>query len=173
MKAYFSWISFIVLCCLPLSLQAEENRFLSIASSSMTPVETVEKATPETISPEFNLEKSVAKMVAYLAILATMGFYIAHLKRKGGIFKSAKKNSRIHIAETLSLGSKHYLAVVECETQRFLVGVSSSGIQAIGELHETKKLSADPIQQTEKTPIKRAKTRMRSLTKKNSEKREN
>lgn len=172
-RSYFSWISFVVLCCLPVSLGAEENHNLLVDSAVMTPVETVEKSSSETTPPEFNLEKSVAKMLAYLAILATMGFYIAHLKRKGGIFKSAKKDSRIRIAETLSLGSKHYLAVVECETQRFLVGVSSSGIQAIGELRESKKVPADVIQQEGKAPITKPKMRMRSRTKKNLEKREN
>lgn len=90
------------------------------------------------LEPEpLHLGKAFGKMIAFLAVIITLGGIMILIKRRGGIFMRRGHSSKIRISETLHLGTRHYLAVVEYENQRFLVGISSSGISKIGDLSET------------------------------------
>ncbi|MDR1434943.1 MAG: flagellar biosynthetic protein FliO [Puniceicoccales bacterium] len=41
---------------------------------------------------------------------------------------------RLHITGRLSMGGRHYIAVVQCNGQKFLVGISPSAVTSLGEL---------------------------------------
>jgi flagellar biogenesis protein FliO len=79
-----------------------------------------------------DLQKSALRMGLYVAILAALGGGIVLLKRRGGLFRLGKKGSSIAIRDTLHLAPRNYLAVVEWENQRFLVGITAQGVTPIG-----------------------------------------
>jgi flagellar biogenesis protein FliO len=81
-----------------------------------------------------DFKKSALRMGAYILILSALGGGIIFLKRRGRFFPLAKKGSTIGIRDTLHLGSRNYLAVVECEGRRFLVGITAQGVTPIGPL---------------------------------------
>jgi flagellar biogenesis protein FliO len=83
-----------------------------------------------------HLEGTVAKICIGTAILMLLWGAVSTMRRRrydrfGGDGKSA-----IQLVSRLSLGQKHYLAVVSCEQKRFLIGITQNGIGRIGSLGE-------------------------------------
>lgn len=60
----------------------------------------------------------------------------------------ARKNLRI--CETLSLGEKRFVAVVQVDDERFLIGGSSSSVSLLTRLPEAKTFAADLKREAEK-----------------------
>ena len=42
------------------------------------------------------------------------------------------QQQRLHIVETLSVGPRQKIAIIRCDDQEFVVGISPQGIQSIG-----------------------------------------
>jgi len=55
--------------------------------------------------------------------------------------KQARKN--LKVCENVSLGEKRFVAVIQVDEERFLIGGSSSSVSLLTRLHERKSLSAD------------------------------
>jgi len=62
--------------------------------------------------------------------------------------QQARKNLRI--CETLSLGEKRFVAVVQVDEERFLIGGSSSSVSLLTRLPEAKIFAADLAREAEK-----------------------
>jgi flagellar biogenesis protein FliO len=76
--------------------------------------------------------------------MALCGYFIIIFHRRHGsilmggyVGKSGNKNSDqpIEFLQKLPIGSRQFLAVVKCNNQQFLVGVSQGRIDAIGEIY--------------------------------------
>lgn len=63
--------------------------------------------------------------------------------------QQARKNLRV--CENVSLGDKRFVAVVQVDEKRFLIGGSSSAVSLLARLPEAKKLSTDLERAAEKT----------------------
>jgi flagellar biogenesis protein FliO len=48
----------------------------------------------------------------------------------------ARKTRRLRVCETLSLGERRFLAVIEFDRQEFLVGGTGSSVELLARLHE-------------------------------------
>jgi flagellar biogenesis protein FliO len=62
--------------------------------------------------------------------------------------QQARKNLRI--CETLSLGEKRFVAVVQVDEERFLIGGSSSAVSLLTRLQEAKTFAVDLKREAEK-----------------------
>ncbi len=62
--------------------------------------------------------------------------------------KQARKN--LKVCENVSLGEKRFVAVIQVDEERFLIGGSSSSVSLLTRLHEQKSLSADIEREAEK-----------------------
>ncbi len=51
-----------------------------------------------------------------------------------GLSRGPRQVKRLRLSETLQLGERRFLAVVEFERQRFLIGGTASSIAMLGEL---------------------------------------
>ena len=49
---------------------------------------------------------------------------------------TARKARRLRVCETLSLGDRRFLAVIEFDRQEFLVGGSGNSLELLARLHE-------------------------------------
>ncbi len=45
------------------------------------------------------------------------------------------RNERLEVCETLSLGGRRSVALIECDGQRFLAGMSASGVETLVPVH--------------------------------------
>ncbi|MDR3316864.1 MAG: flagellar biosynthetic protein FliO [Puniceicoccales bacterium] len=78
--------------------------------------------------------KACAKIFFFLVALAAMGGLLIFLRRRGGLSPVGRGGSHIAVLETLRLGTKHYLAVVECGRRQFFIGVTQQNVALICEL---------------------------------------
>jgi flagellar biogenesis protein FliO len=56
-----------------------------------------------------------------------------------------RKARRLRVRETLSLGDKRFLAVIEFDRQEFLVGGSGNSLALLARLHEGMVISEPPL----------------------------
>ncbi len=56
-----------------------------------------------------------------------------------------RKVRRLRVRETLSLGDKRFLAVIEFDRQEFLVGGSGNSLALLARLHEGMVISEPPL----------------------------
>jgi flagellar biogenesis protein FliO len=72
------------------------------------------------------------------------------LKMCNGLFaifravKFARRERLLHLRETLPLGEKRLLAVVEFQNERFLIGATSQSIQMLQRLDDSERNRAEP-----------------------------
>ena len=52
----------------------------------------------------------------------------------GAIWRSQKKRTALSVRETASLGERRFVAVIQFERQRFLIGVSSASLSLLTRL---------------------------------------
>ena len=83
-----------------------------------------------------NLRSSVTKLCVGAAILLLLWGSVNVMRRRRYDRSGEDGRSAIQIVSKLSLGQKHYLAVVSCEQKRFLIGITQNGIGRIGTLGE-------------------------------------
>jgi flagellar biogenesis protein FliO len=79
------------------------------------------------------------KSVIFITLLALGGYFFVLFRRKGWFFQSMIGGNRsspdqLCVTERLSVGGRHYIAVIRCNGQKFLVGVSPTSITSLGEL---------------------------------------
>ncbi|MDR3117691.1 MAG: flagellar biosynthetic protein FliO [Puniceicoccales bacterium] len=79
-----------------------------------------------------SLRTALVRAGVFLGFLAAVGGLLVFLRRRGGFFPSLRRVSQVAVVDTLNLGSRHYLAVVEWEGRRFLVGITPQQISLIG-----------------------------------------
>jgi flagellar biogenesis protein FliO len=86
------------------------------------------------------MEKSVKRICILAAVLLLLWGLVRSMRRcrcRLGTLGRDRGTSAIHIANTLHLGPKHYLAVAVCEQKKFLIGISPHSIGLISPLEAT------------------------------------
>jgi flagellar biogenesis protein FliO len=83
--------------------------------------------------------EEIVKSVVFIALLALGGYFFVLFRRKGWFFPqmaSGDRSSHDHLCVTdrLSIGGRHYVAVIQCNGQKFLIGVSPNSITSLGVL---------------------------------------
>jgi len=63
--------------------------------------------------------------------------------RLGAIWRSQKKRKTLSIRETASLGERRFVAVIQFERQRFLIGASPSSVNLLTQLPDDEAPSND------------------------------
>ena len=80
----------------------------------------------------------VIKSVIFLVLLALGGYFFVIFRKKNWFFSNSgvplDDKDTLQVTQRISVGGRGFLAVVRCGCQRFLVGVTPSGISRIGEL---------------------------------------
>jgi hypothetical protein len=56
--------------------------------------------------------------------------------------KAQQSRRNLRVCETISLGEKRFVAVVQVDAERFLIGGSASGVSLLTRLQETKTFAA-------------------------------
>lgn len=89
--------------------------------------------------------ESIVRVVIFLVLLALGGYFFVLFRKKSWFMapKEAATNDTLQIVSRLALGGRCCLAVVRCNGQKFLVGITSSSITAIGELRDTQDSQID------------------------------
>jgi len=83
------------------------------------------------------LAKLPAKLLAKL---------LAKSRRLWTSVKIRRRERSLRLCETLSLGEKRLVAVLECERQRYLIGITNQSIVLLHDLGESKRLVNDARQ---------------------------
>ncbi|HLH08472.1 MAG TPA: flagellar biosynthetic protein FliO [Terriglobales bacterium] len=69
------------------------------------------------------------------------------------LFRARSRNRQLRLAETLSLGDKRFVALLECSDRRFLIGGTSQSIRLLTEIRGPNRAShlfVRPIRQHER-----------------------
>jgi flagellar biogenesis protein FliO len=64
----------------------------------------------------------------------------------------SRKARRLRVCETLSLGDRRFVAVIEFDRQEFLVGGSGNSLELLARLHEGRVI-AEPSPQRERRAL--------------------
>jgi flagellar biogenesis protein FliO len=83
--------------------------------------------------------EAFAKSVIFVILLALGGYFFMLFRKKGWFFpqkvgSDGASPSDLRVTERLSIGGRHYIAVVRCNGQEFLIGISPTSITALGAL---------------------------------------
>ncbi|MDR0590460.1 MAG: flagellar biosynthetic protein FliO [Puniceicoccales bacterium] len=83
--------------------------------------------------------EAFAKSVIFVILLALGGYFFMLFRKKGWFFPQKMAGdgaspSDLRVTERLSIGGRHYIAVVRCNGQEFLIGISPTSITALGAL---------------------------------------
>lgn len=124
------------------------NNLLGEAKMNQVPVEQVET---EPITAEKKTEahkgrgdfETIWRVLVYLVMLGVMGAFFVYYFKRGKIslgVGGVGKGSKLKVAETRALGGKQFLAVVEYENNRILLGVSPGVVQKICDLKKDVKV---------------------------------
>jgi len=77
-------------------------------------------------------------VTAYL-VLASVGLLLALLVSgrvaPAALFFVKGQQQRLHIVETLTVGPRQKIAIIRCDQQEFVIGLSPQGIQSIGSVN--------------------------------------
>ncbi|MDR2201083.1 MAG: flagellar biosynthetic protein FliO [Puniceicoccales bacterium] len=95
----------------------------------------------------------VVKSVIFLLLLALGGYFFVYFRKRGWLFPVGKgtfRSSDLQIQERLPIGGRHYIAIIHCDGQRFLVGISPNSITSIGEL-KSENITQSPVTATSPT----------------------
>jgi len=63
--------------------------------------------------------------------------------RLGAIWRARKKRKELSVRETASLGERRFVAVVQFERQRFLIGASPSSVTLLTQLSDDESQASD------------------------------
>jgi flagellar biogenesis protein FliO len=87
--------------------------------------------------------EAFVKAVIFVILLALGGYFFVLFRRKGWFFPQridgAAGANDLRVTERLSVGGRHYIAVVRCNGQEFLIGISPTSITAIGVLRSARR----------------------------------
>jgi flagellar biogenesis protein FliO len=83
--------------------------------------------------------EEIVKSVVFIILLALGGYFFVLFRRKGWFFPQVANGDHSNpdhlcVIERLSVGGRHYIAVIQCNGQKFLVGVSPTSITSLGVL---------------------------------------
>lgn len=81
--------------------------------------------------------EDVVKIVIFLVLFALGGYFFVIFRRRNWFVPghdTKDGRSELQITQRMGIGGRGFLAVVQCDRQRFLIGVTPSGIFRIGEL---------------------------------------
>ncbi|MDR2806542.1 MAG: flagellar biosynthetic protein FliO [Puniceicoccales bacterium] len=98
---------------------------------------------------------TVIKAIIFLILLALGGYFFVLFQKKGWFFPQkvggqCLKRDDLNITGRLSIGGRHYIAVVQCNERKFLIGVSPNSMISMGELKsscETESLTSVSLTQ--------------------------
>ncbi|UPA28147.1 MAG: flagellar biosynthetic protein FliO [Verrucomicrobiota bacterium] len=82
----------------------------------------------------------IVKAVIFLVLLALGGYFFVLFRRRNWFLTAEHKDKgpdTLQVVRQLPIGGRSSLAIIRCNQQKFLIGVSPSGITAIGELQAT------------------------------------
>lgn len=68
-----------------------------------------------------------------IGLLLALLYALKKLQRANPFVKG--QHQRLHIVETLSVGPRQKIAIIRCDQQEFVVGISPQGIQSIGSVN--------------------------------------
>ena len=68
-----------------------------------------------------------------IGLLLALLYALKKLQRSNPFIKGQQQ--RLHIVETLSVGPRQKIAIIRCDEQEFVVGISPQGIQSIGSVN--------------------------------------
>ncbi|MDR1303377.1 MAG: flagellar biosynthetic protein FliO [Puniceicoccales bacterium] len=83
--------------------------------------------------------EAFTKSVIFVILLALGGYFFMLFRKKGWFFPQKVSGGGaspgdLRVTERLSIGGRHYIAVVQCNGQEFLIGISPTSITALGAL---------------------------------------
>jgi flagellar biogenesis protein FliO len=92
--------------------------------------------------------EEIAKSVIFIILLALGGYFFVLFRKKGWFFPQMTSGDRSNphhlcVTERLAVGGRHYIAVIQCNEQKFLVGISPTSITSLGELRSRHKENMD------------------------------
>ncbi|MDR1590627.1 MAG: flagellar biosynthetic protein FliO [Puniceicoccales bacterium] len=95
--------------------------------------------------------EEVVKSVVFIVLLALGGYFFVLFRRKGWFFPQVPNGDRSHpdhlcVTERLSVGGRHYVAIIQCNGQKFLVGISPNSITSLGALRPSHRDNKDKFQ---------------------------
>jgi len=73
---------------------------------------------------------------------------VASLRRAAGTWKSQRNAKAMRLCETISLGDKRFLAIVQVDEERILIGGSASTVSLLTRLPEAKAFSTILLEQS-------------------------
>jgi flagellar protein FliO/FliZ len=68
-----------------------------------------------------------------IGLLLALLYALKKLQRANPFIKGQQQ--RLHIVETLTVGPRQKIAIIRCDEQEFVIGISPQGIQSIGSVH--------------------------------------
>lgn len=68
-----------------------------------------------------------------IGLLLALLYALKQWQRANPFIKGQQQ--RLHIVETLSVGPRQKIAIIRCDNQEFVVGLSPQGIQSIGSVN--------------------------------------
>jgi len=115
-------------------LQAETNKL----AESSTPAESSTLVVQEPVAQVEQKEVSTVLSTFWksLASFLAQGWNWAQQK-----FKSHQVRKRLRVCETVSLGEKRFVAVIQVDGEQFLVGGSSSSVSTLAHLERSREFS--------------------------------
>lgn len=74
------------------------------------------------------------KVVLFLLLLIVGAVLLTRMNKQKVISSIRKKDGKIRIADSCSLGNRQYLVIAQCDTERFLLGIGPNNFQHIANL---------------------------------------
>ncbi|MDR2813021.1 MAG: flagellar biosynthetic protein FliO [Puniceicoccales bacterium] len=92
--------------------------------------------------------EEIVKSVIFIVLLALGGYFFVLFRKKGWFFPQVIRDNhsdpdRLCVTERLSVGGRHHIAVIRCNGQKFLVGISPTSITSLGTLRPCRRENAD------------------------------
>jgi flagellar biogenesis protein FliO len=78
----------------------------------------------------YSTGKTVSKMVTMMALLIALAIGVCYMRHRHRHILQ-KQPGKIVLSETLHLGQKHYLAIVECEGNRYFLSITPHGVTCL------------------------------------------
>jgi flagellar protein FliO/FliZ len=75
-----------------------------------------------------------------IGLLLALLYALKQWQRANPFIKGQQQ--RLHIVETLSVGPRQKIAIIRCDNQEFVVGISPQGIQSIGSVNTSQELTS-------------------------------
>jgi hypothetical protein len=99
----------------------------------------VQSARGKAVGPAFGLRNSLLERIFRLAV--------AGFRRFAGTLKTQRSAKAMRLCETISLGEKRFLAIVQVDEERILIGGSASSVALLTRLPERAQFSTVLLEQ--------------------------